>query len=105
MYMENRESQNDDIIAGYRKMAREKISEIMTVNEPFLGTPQGRIAMEEQLYGVLLQMLSYYQSNVHAARKEKQKQGIAAAKAAGVHFGRKIKYEPTEYTEVFRRCE
>lgn len=106
-YMEgsNEGINQDDIIESYRKMAREKISEIMTVNEPLLGTGQGRLAVEEQLYGVLLQMLSYYQSNVHAARKEKQKQGIAAAKAAGVHFGRKVKYQPTEYTDVFKRYE
>ncbi len=97
--------EHDDIIEGYRKIAREKISEIMTVNEPLLGTYQGRLVVEEQIYGVLLQMLSYYQANIYAVRKEKQKKGIEAAKAAGVHFGRRTKYEPTDYIEVFKRYE
>ncbi len=98
-------SERDDIIAECRKMAREKISEIMALNEPLLGTYQGRLIVEEQLYGVLLQMLSYYHTGMYSARKEKQKKGIEAAKAAGIRFGRRTKYEPTEYTDIFKRYE
>lgn len=95
----------DDIIEKCRAMARERIAEILRANAPFIGSEQGRLLAEEELYGVLLQMLSLVRSNMRLARKQKQRQGIEAAKAAGVQLGRRRKYDPMEHIEVFRQLE
>ncbi len=93
------------IMEQCRKLARAKISEIMTMNEPFFGTEQGRAMIEEQMYGVVLQMLSYVQTNMILSRKEKQRRGIEAAKAAGVKLGRKQKYNAKDHIETIRKLE
>lgn len=95
----------DDIIEKCRAMARERIAEILKANAPFIGSEQGRLLAEEELYGVLLQMLSLVRSNMRLARKQKQRQGIEAAKAAGVQLGRRRKYEPEKYLDIYRQLE
>ena len=95
----------DDIIEKCRAMARERIAEILRANAPFIGSEQGRLLAEEELYGVLLQMLSLVRSNMRLARKQKQRQGIEAAKAAGVQLGRRRKYEPEKYLDIYRQLE
>lgn len=95
----------DDIIEKCRAIARERIAEILKANAPFIGSEQGRLLAEEELYGVLLQMLSLVRSNMRLARKQKQRQGIEAAKAAGVQLGRRRKYEPEKYLDIYRQLE
>ena len=95
----------DEIMERCRIMARSKVAEVTEVNLPFLDTEYGRTIFEEQIYGILLQMLSFVGANMHKSRKERQRQGIQAAKDAGVKLGRRRKYNPMEHIEVFRRLE
>ena len=92
---------DEEILEQCRKMARTKVNEVLDINEHLLGTPQSRIILEEQLYGVMLQIFSYFRNNMMISRKEKQRQGIAAAKAAGIRMGRRQKYVPEDYIDVF----
>ncbi len=95
----------DEIMERCRSMARSRVAEVTEVNLPFLDTEYGRTVFEEQIYGVLLQMLSFVGANMHKSRKARQLQGIQAAKAAGVKLGRRRKYDPMDHIEVFRRFE
>ena len=95
----------DEIMERCRIMARSKVAEVTEVNLPFLDTEYGRTIFEEQIYGILLQMLSFVGANMHKSRKARQLQGIEAAKAAGVQLGRRRKYDPMEHIEVFRQLE
>ena len=98
-------SDRDRILDQCRSMTREKISEIIDINGDLINTQQGRIIFEEQIYGVLLQMLAYFRSNMDITRKERQRQGIAAARAAGVHLGRKQRFIAENYIDIYRQLE
>ena len=67
--------------------------------------PEGRVLMEEQLYGILIQMLTYMQAGSKKLRRDRQRECIDAALANGVHFGRKQKFVARDYIDVFRRVE
>ncbi len=88
-----------------RAETRERVSEVVRLCMPFADTPEGRVLMEEQLYSILIQMLTYMQVNERRLRKEKQREGIDNALANGVHFGRKQKYVADEYIDTFKRFE
>ena len=88
-----------------RAETRERISDVLRLCLPHSDTPEGRILLEEQLYGILIQMLTLLQVGTRKLRKEKQTEGIEAAKAKGIHFGRKQKYDPDDYIAVFQRLE
>ena len=88
-----------------RRETRERISEILRLCLPLADTPEGKILMEEQLYGVLIQMLTYMQVNSKRLRKEKQREGIDSALKNGVHFGRKKKFVPEEHLDTFARLK
>ena len=97
---------------GYEEMmdvcrmeTRRRISDVLRLCLPYSDTPEGRILMEEQLYGVLIQMLTYMQVNARNLRKERQREGIDNARANGVHFGRRQKYAADDYIDVFKRLE
>ncbi|MBR1737602.1 MAG: hypothetical protein IJ736_11410, partial [Firmicutes bacterium] len=88
-----------------RTETRERISEVIRLCMPLADTPEGRLLMEEQLYGILIQMLTYIQVNSKKLRMEKQREGIDNALANGVHFGRKQKYVAEDYIEIFKKLE
>lgn len=95
----------DELMFNCRSILKERVDEIVNINLPFLETSQGRIIMEEQLYGLMLQMLSYIQANAKTARKARQREGIIAAKERGVHIGRKPKYNADDYIDIFKKVE
>ena len=96
---------HNEIMEQCRMIARKKVNEVTELNLPFIDTEYGRAIFEEQIYGILLQMLSFVGANMHKSRKARQLQGIEAAKAAGVQLGRRRKYDPMEHIEVFRQLE
>ena len=88
-----------------RKETRDRICEVLQLCLPYSDTPEGRILLEEQLYGVLIQMLTFMQVNNRRLRKERQREGIDAAMANGVQFGRRQKFVAENYIEIFKRYE
>ena len=88
-----------------RTETRQRISEVIRLCMPFADTPEGRVLMEEQLYGILIQMLTYMQVNSRRLRKEKQREGIDNALANGVKFGRRQKFAAEDYTDVYKKLE
>ena len=95
----------EEMMNTCRTETRERIAEVLKVFLPYSDTPEGRILLEEQLYSVLIQMLTYIQVNNRRFRKERQAEGIEAAKASGVHFGRQRKYFEDDHIDVFKRLE
>lgn len=95
----------DELIHCCRSIMRTRVSEIVAINLPFLDSAEGRVLMEEQLYGLVLQMLSYVQANSHKNRKERQREGIRAARERGVRMGRKPKYNALDYVDIFKKVD
>ncbi|MBQ8942817.1 MAG: hypothetical protein IJ062_13440 [Firmicutes bacterium] len=88
-----------------RLETRERVAETIRLCLPFADTPEGKILMEEQLYSILIQMLTYMQVSGRKLRKDRQREGIDAAMANGVHFGRKQKFVAENYIDVYKRLE
>ena len=98
-------SSYDELMELCRAETRERISEVLGRCLPLADTPEGRVLMEEQLYGVLVEMIAYMQAGSRKLRKNRQREGIDAAIAGGVHFGRKQKFVAKDYIDVFKRFE
>lgn len=95
----------DELIHHCRNVMKARVSEIVAVNLPFLDSSEGRVLMEEQLYGLVLQMLSYVQANSQKTRKDRQREGIRAARERGVHIGRRPKYNACDYIDIFKKVD
>jgi len=53
----------------------------------------------------VLQILSFVAQNERDAIRKRQSEGIAAAKARGVHMGRPVKRPPEDFAALVRRWE
>ncbi|MBR1442836.1 MAG: hypothetical protein IJ583_04805 [Firmicutes bacterium] len=101
----NKCSDYDEMMYICRNETRRMISEILKQFMPYYNTPEGKILLEEHLYGVLIQMLTLIQVSTRKYRKERQAEGIEAARENGVVFGRRKKYNPDDYIEIFKKLE
>ena len=70
---------------------------------PLLDTRRARDLMGTFIADLVLQILSFVAENGRSNIKERQAQGIAAAKARGVRFGRPPKPLPENYSLVYQQ--
>lgn len=71
---------------------------------PLLDTRHRKDDLTSQLISTLvLQLLSYVAQIERDFIHQRQAEGIAAAKAKGIRFGRPIKNKPDNYDEVFQQ--
>ena len=81
-------------------MTREKQVDIVVLDMPLLDTRQGRDLTGALIADILLQLLSYVAQTEREFNRQRQAEGIAAAKAKGIHFGRKFKERGENYESV-----
>ena len=91
----------DDIIQQWRIITKEKEAFIVVLDMPLLDTRRGRDLTGTLIADIVLQLLSYVAQTEREFIRQRQKEGIAAAKARGVKFGRK----PKERMEEFERIK
>ena len=75
---------------------------------PLLDTRKSRDLTGTLIADIVLQLLSYVAQTEREFIRQRQAEGIAAAKSRGVQFGRKPKEKPPEYLtvlEAWRRQE
>ena len=68
-----------------------------------LDTRQHKDLLGTFIADMVLQLLSYVAENERLNIKQRQAEGIAAAKARGVVFGRPKKFYPENYIDVFMK--
>ena len=68
---------------------------------PLLDTRQNRDLTGTLIADIVLQLLSYVAQTEREFIRQRQAEGIAAAKARGVHFGRKPIERPAEFETVY----
>ena len=95
----------DEIQEQWRYLTREKEIDIAVIDMPLLDTRNGKDLMGTFLADIVLQILSFVAQNEREAIRKRQAQGIAAAKANGVKFGRPVIGIPDTFGEVVRRWE
>lgn len=72
---------------------------------PLLDTRSGKDLMGTFIADLVLQILSFVAENERANIRKRQAQGIAAAKARGVHFGRREIEMPDNFEQIVKAWE
>ena len=90
----------DEILDQWRLLTKEKQVAIVVLDMPLLDTRQGRDLTGVLIADIVLQLLSYVAQTEREYNRQRQAEGIAAAKARGVHFGRKFKDRGENYEAV-----
>ena len=93
----------EEIQNQWRILTKEKGVDICVIDMPLLDTRNGKDLMGTFIADLVLQILSFVAQNERENIRVRQAQGIAAAKARGVRFGRPPKPLPENYFEVYRR--
>ena len=87
----------DDILLQWRVITKEKQAAIVVLDMPLLDTRQNRDLTGTLIADIVLQLLSYVAQTEREFIHQRQKEGIAAAKARGVKFGREAIPIPPEF--------
>ena len=77
-----------EILEQWRILTKEKGADIVVLDMPLLDTRRGKDLMGTFLSDIVLQELSFVAENERSNIRQRQAEGIAAAKARGVRFGR-----------------
>lgn len=78
----------DEILEQWRYITKKKQAAIVVLDMPLLDTREDRNLIGRVIGDIVLQLLSYVAQTEREFIKQRQAEGIAAAKAAGRHLGR-----------------
>ena len=92
-----------EIQEQWRIITKEKNAHIVVIDMPLLDTRRGHDLMGTFLTDIVLQVLSFVAENERNMIRERQSEGIAAAKARGLKFGRPPKPLPDNFHDVYKR--
>lgn len=93
----------EEILAQWRAITRDKEAAIVVLDMPLLNTAQGRDLTGTLIADIVLQLLSYVAQSERENIRQRQAEGIAAAKARGVKFGADRKPVPADFDEWYLR--
>lgn len=93
----------DEILQQWRYLTKDKGIDIVVLDMPLLDTRRGKDLMGTFLSDIVLQVLSFVAENERTNIRQRQAEGIAAAKARGVKFGRPPKPLPDNFHNAYQR--
>jgi len=91
-----------EILEQWQILTKQKGIDIVVLDMPLLDTRRGKDLMGTFLSDIVLQVLSFVAENERTNIRQRQAEGIAAAKARGVKFGRPPKPLPANFYQVHR---
>lgn len=89
-----------EILEQWRLLTKEKGVDIVVLDMPLLDTRSGKDLMGTFIADLVLQILSFVAQNERENIRQRQAEGIAAAKARGVPFGRPALPLPENFEQV-----
>ena len=92
-----------EILEQWRILTKEKGADIVVLDMPLLDTRRGKDLMGTFLSDIVLQVLSFVAENERVNIRQRQAEGIAAAKARGVRFGRPPRPLPENFPSAYHR--
>lgn len=95
----------EDIQKQWRILTKDIGIDICVIDMPLLDTRNGKDLMGTFIADLVLQILSFVAQNERENIKKRQAQGISAAKAKGVKFGRPESPVPEEFDKLIRQWE
>ncbi len=95
----------EEIQRQWRILTKEICIDICVIDMPLLDTRNGKDLMGTFIADLVLQILSFVAESERSNIRKRQEQGIAAAKARGVRFGRPEARVPEEFPKIVRDWE
>lgn len=95
----------EEILAQWRVLTKEIGIDICVIDMPLLDTRNGKDLMGTFIADLVLQILSFVAQNERENIRKRQAQGIAAAKAKGVKFGRPEIVPPEDFGKIVKAWE
>ena len=92
-----------EILEQWRMLTKDKGIDIVVLDMPLLDTRRGKDLMGTFLSDIVLQVLSFVSENERTNIRQRQAEGIAAAKAKGIRFGRAPKPLPDGFHDAYQR--
>ena len=92
----------EEIQNQWRILTKEKGADICVLDMPLLDTRRGKDLVGTFLSDIVLQVLSFVAENERCSIRQRQAEGIAAARARGVRFGRPERPLPENFAELHR---
>ena len=90
----------EEILEQWKILTKEKKIDIVVLDMPLLDTRNGKDLMGTLIADLVLALLSYVSENERDTIKQRQMEGIEAAKQKGVRFGRPPKTLPDNFEEI-----
>ena len=90
----------DEILEQWRLITKEKEAAIVVLDMPLLDTRKNRDLTGTLIADIVLQLLSYVAQTEREFIRQRQAEGIAAAKERGVQFGRRPKPIREDFSAV-----
>lgn len=92
-----------EILEQWKIITKDKGADIVVIDIPLLDTRRGKDLMGTFISDIVLALLSYVAENERVNIRQRQAEGIAAAKLRGVRFGRPPKSLPENFHDVYQR--
>ena len=95
----------EEIQNQWRILTKDRGIDIAVIDMPLLDTRNGKDLMGTFLADVVLQLLAFVAQSERDTIRKRQAEGIAAARAKGVHLGRPPKRSPENFGEIVKQWE
>ena len=95
----------DEILTQWRLLTKERGVDIVVLDMELLDTRLNKNLIGNFISDIVLQILSFVAQNERENIKQRQAEGITAAKARGVKFGRPVKELPGNFGELVQKWE
>ena len=91
-----------EILDQWKVITKDKRVDLYVMDMPILDTRREKNLLGTFISDLVLALLSYVAENERMNIRQRQAEGIAAAKARGVHFGRRPNPLPENFYEVYQ---
>lgn len=95
----------EEVQEQWRLLTKTKGVDICVIDMPLLDTRRSKDLLGTFIADLVLQVLSFVAQNERENIRQRQAEGIAAAKKRGVRFGRPMKALPENFSEVQQRWQ
>ena len=95
----------EEIQNQWRIITKEKKVYIVVIDMPLLDTRRDKNLLGTFISDLVLQLLSFISENERTTIRQRQAEGIAAAKKRGVRFGRPTKEAPPDFDELIAKWQ
>ena len=92
-----------EILDQWKVITKDKRVDLYVMDMPILDTRREKNLLGTFISDLVLALLSYVAENERNNIRQRQAEGIAAAKARGVHFGRRPNPLPENFYEVYQQ--